>query len=150
MSVLDGPWVSYFLFFDGKQQLRASRKWRGQGNHSIPVQRHVRRLCLAPHSDIYLIASQRRVDVSPLRRTQRPCLAIHLLPVQVTFFREPLVTGRADSSKDPETGGRSLEQMDILFSDPSIFVHHQSAKLDTIERLDPDLYHGLSSVDILE
>ncbi|CDZ98692.1 general substrate transporter [Phaffia rhodozyma] len=47
----------------------------------------------------------------------------------------------------PETAGRSLEEMDILFSADSILVHKQEKDLKRIAETDPELYHAMALGD---
>ncbi|WWD16756.1 hypothetical protein CI109_101188 [Kwoniella shandongensis] len=45
----------------------------------------------------------------------------------------------------PETAGRSLEQMDILFAQDSMFVHKQSKNLENLAKVDPEYYHAMET-----
>ncbi|WVW79773.1 hypothetical protein I302_101743 [Kwoniella bestiolae CBS 10118] len=45
----------------------------------------------------------------------------------------------------PETAGRSLEQMDILFAQESIFVHRQQKMLEGLEKVNPEIYHSMET-----
>lgn len=43
----------------------------------------------------------------------------------------------------PETAGRTLEEMDILFSSDSMLVHKQEKDLAAMEAADPELVHAV-------
>ncbi|WVQ94445.1 hypothetical protein IAU59_001524 [Kwoniella sp. CBS 9459] len=45
----------------------------------------------------------------------------------------------------PETAGRSLEQMDVLFAQDSIFVHRQAKTLSQLEKTNPELVHAMET-----
>ncbi|KAK8861342.1 hypothetical protein IAR55_002161 [Kwoniella newhampshirensis] len=45
----------------------------------------------------------------------------------------------------PETACRSLEQMDILFAQDSIFVHRQSMSLERLAKVDPEFFHAMET-----
>ncbi|OCF78294.1 hypothetical protein I204_00232 [Kwoniella mangroviensis CBS 8886] len=45
----------------------------------------------------------------------------------------------------PETAGRSLEQMDVLFAQESIFVHRQQKMLESLEKANPEVYHSMET-----
>ncbi|OCF45048.1 hypothetical protein I317_01099 [Kwoniella heveanensis CBS 569] len=45
----------------------------------------------------------------------------------------------------PETAGKSLESMDVLFAQDSIFVHRQAKALAQLEKTNPQLVHDMES-----
>ena len=80
------------------------------------------------------------MDVPPLRRPKHPRPAIRLLAL-FALDSEPARSSLTPAA-DPETAGRSLEQMDVSFSGPLVAAHHHPAKIVAIEKADPELYHG--------
>ncbi|WRT65457.1 uncharacterized protein IL334_002400 [Kwoniella shivajii] len=45
----------------------------------------------------------------------------------------------------PETSGRSLEQMDCLFAQESMFVHRQQKTLEAVQKANSELYHSMET-----